>query len=114
MTWDVTIPSMLGYFSGLMWNQNNVDSTASPVTTQFEVEVGIELCDLMRFDRTQPYQPWGHITGCGSIANLEAMWAARNMKFHPIALRNACMDLAHADKLAGMCNFIPFIKFIKV
>ena len=34
-------------------------------------------------------KPWGHITSCGSVANIEALWAARNLKFHPIALRNA-------------------------
>lgn len=91
MTWDVTMPSLLGYISGLLWNQNNVDSTASPVTTQFEVEVGMHLCDLMRFPRDDVL-PWGHLTGCGSVANVEGMWAARNLKFHPIALKAAVQD----------------------
>ena len=91
MTWDNTMPSILGYVAGLLWNQNNVDSTASPVTTQFEVEVGQQLCKLMRFG-TDGNTPWGHITGCGSVANLEAMWAARNTKFHPLALKNAVIN----------------------
>ena len=98
--WDVTMPSFLGYVSGLLWNQNNVDSTASPVTTQFEVTVGNQLCALMRLsDRKEPRSeeesdivPWGHLTGCGSVANIEAMWAARNTKFHPLALQEACND----------------------
>ena len=91
MTWDVTMPSFLGYVSGLLWNQNNVDSTASPVTTKFEVEVGQQLCKLMRFDDSK-VTPWGHLTGCGSVANIESMWAARNTKLHPLALKDSCAD----------------------
>ena len=100
MLYDVTMPSFLGYVSGLLWNQNNVDSTASPVTTKFEVEVGQQLCKLMRFDDTK-VTPWGHLTGCGSVANIEAMWAARNAKLHPLALRDACVD-PHFPELIGM------------
>ena len=95
MTWDTTMPAMLGYVSGLLWNQNNVDSTASPVTTEFEVRVGQQLCDLMRFP-ADPV-PWGHLTGCGSVANIEGMWAARNAKLHPLALQSACMDQSYPD-----------------
>jgi len=92
MTWDVTMPSFLGYVSGLLWNQNNVDSTASPVTTKFEVDVGQQLCQLMRFKSDDSITPWGHLTGCGSVANIEGMWAARNTKLHPLALRDSCAD----------------------
>ena len=88
MIWESTMPSILGYVSGLLWNQNNVDSTASPVTTQFEVDVGNQLCKLMRFGK-DGNTPWGHITSCGSVANLEAMWSARNAKLHPLALQRA-------------------------
>jgi hypothetical protein len=30
---------------------------------------------------------WGHITADGTIANLEAMWMARNLKFYPLAIQ---------------------------
>ena len=102
MTWDTTMPSLLGYVSGLLWNQNNVDSTASPVTTQFEVEVGQQLCALMRFESNEHITPWGHLTGCGSVANLESMWAARNTKLHPLALKNAVCD--HTDKYPRLAS----------
>ena len=91
MAWDITMPSFLGYVSGMLWNQNNVDATSSPVTTKFEIEVGQQLCKLMRFDDSK-VTPWGHLTGCGSVANIESMWAARNTKFHPLALKDACED----------------------
>lgn len=29
---------------------------------------------------------WGHITCGGSVANLESIWAARNLKFYPLSL----------------------------
>ena len=101
MLWDVTMPSLLGYVSGLLWNQNNVDSTASPVTTKFEVEVIQQLCKLMRFDDSK-ITPWGHLTGCGSVANIESVWAVRNTKLYPLALKEACADEDFSE-LAGVC-----------
>ncbi|XP_057310436.1 L-tyrosine decarboxylase-like [Hydractinia symbiolongicarpus] len=99
MLWENTMPSMLGYFSGMLWNQNNVDSTISPVTTQYEIDVGQHLCQLMNFENDEKVSPWGHITGCGSIANLESLWAARNLKFHPLAVQAVVMS-KNAGKLA--------------
>ncbi len=32
---------------------------------------------------------WGHITCDGSVANIEAMWAARNLKCYPVAVAEA-------------------------
>jgi hypothetical protein len=32
---------------------------------------------------------WGHITCGGSVANLESIWAARNLKFYPLSLNLA-------------------------
>ena len=46
---------------------------------------------------------WGHITCGGTVANIEAMWAARNLKFHPLAVQTAIRKeegLARAFKLA--------------
>eukprot|EP00795_Rhopilema_esculentum_P016558 gene16558-7981_t len=89
MVWDISLPSLLGYLSGMLWNQNNVDSSTSPVTTLIEARVGRQLCEMFGFRQDEKMKPWGHITSCGSVANIEALWAARNLKFHPIALRNA-------------------------
>eukprot|EP00795_Rhopilema_esculentum_P016561 gene16561-7984_t len=89
MVWDISLPSLLGYLSGMLWNQNNVDSSTSPVTTLIEARVGRQLCEMFGFRQDDEMKPWGHITSCGSVSNIEALWAARNLKFHPIALRNA-------------------------
>jgi hypothetical protein len=37
---DQTLPSVLGYFAGLLYNPNNVTPESSPVTLDWELEVG--------------------------------------------------------------------------
>ena len=37
-------------------------------------------------DPEKPHS-WGHLTCGGTIANSEAMWAARNCRFLPLTLR---------------------------
>lgn len=105
MLWDVTLPAVAGYFAAMLYNQNNVAAEASPVTTWLEMLVGDDLCRMLGYyvpkrkaDGTYEDAPadktiaWGHITCDGSVANAEAVWAARNLKFIPIgiaaALRN--------------------------
>ncbi|XP_065680991.1 uncharacterized protein LOC100209120 isoform X2 [Hydra vulgaris] len=98
MIWETTMPATLGYFAGMLWNQNNVDSTASPVTTQMEILVGKHLCDLIQFSHNNP-KPWALITSCGTVANIEALWSARNLKFHPLAIKACVMDKDADSKL---------------
>ena len=55
--------------------------------------------------------PWGHITSCGSVANIEALWAARNMKLHPIALKNALKNDQRLKPAAdSLCVTVPCLK----
>lgn len=92
MLWDVAMPGMLGYFAGMLYNQNNVAPEASPVTTPLEMQVGKDLCQMLGYSVTNDLnaiQPWGHITCDGSVANMEAMWAARNLKYYPVAFAAA-------------------------
>jgi len=105
MNWDTTLPAMVGYFAGLLYNQNNVAAEASPVTTMLEIEVGKDLCHMLGYkDYRYPafssnlISPWGHITCDGSVANLEALWASRNLKFFPISLKNA---ISKEEKLSN-------------
>ena len=106
MLWDTTMPSLLGYMTAMFFNQNNVDSAASPVTTLYELRVGDQLCDMLGYNinpRVDLPLAWGHITSGGSVANIEALWAARNLKFIPIAVKAA---LLNDDSKMGPLTFL--------
>lgn len=101
MLWDQALPAVVGYFAGMLYNQNNVAAEASPVTTRLEIEVGNDLCRMLGYDVPDEgetrapgaaVRPWGHITCDGSVANIESLWAARNLKFYPVALREALLS----------------------
>lgn len=102
MLWDTTLPGILGYFAALLYNQNNVAAEASPVTTLLEMYVGNELCKLLGYAVNpigaaqgsfrlldNQVTGWGHITCDGSVANLEGLWMARNLKFYPVSVKVA-------------------------
>jgi glutamate/tyrosine decarboxylase-like PLP-dependent enzyme len=96
MYWDITMPAALGYFTGMLYNQNNVTVEASPVTTFLEMLVGDDLCTMLGYSIPSTEdamagtpRPWGHITCDGSVANLESMWSARNLKYYPISVAAA-------------------------
>ncbi|MBT8409350.1 MAG: decarboxylase [Alphaproteobacteria bacterium] len=98
MYWDITMPSALGYFTAMLYDQNNVAAEASPVTTALEIAVGEAMCTMLGFgEEAGAPKSWGHITCGGSVANIEAMWAARNLKFFAPALARA---IAEQDSLA--------------
>ncbi|KAM0513536.1 hypothetical protein ACHAPE_007800 [Trichoderma viride] len=88
MNMDVALPSIIGYMATMMYNPNNVATEASPLTTEKEREVGRELCYMLGYGYDE-VTPWGHITCDGSVANLEAIWAIRNLKFYPLSLKLA-------------------------
>lgn len=96
MNWDLTMPGMLGYFAAMLYNQNNVALEASPVTALLEQEVGKDLCKMLGFDTSEGNltPPWAHVTCDGSVANLEAMWAARNLKYYPLSVKAALQNEA--------------------
>lgn len=94
MTTDVTIASMVGYFAAMLYNPNNISEEASPVTTELELEVGRQLANLVGYGPNA----WGHLTSGGSVANLEALWAARALKYFP---PNAAMAARSLD-LTGL------------
>jgi len=91
MLWELTMPSILGYFAAMLYNNNNVAREASTATTVLEITVGNELCEMVGYSVSEnmPPRSWGHITCDGTVANLEALWAARNLKFFPVALKAA-------------------------
>ncbi|MGK3987015.1 pyridoxal-dependent decarboxylase [Sorangium sp. So ce136] len=96
MNWDTSLPSVLGYFAAMLYNPNNVAFEASTATTILEMLVGDDLCRMLGYtvpeegaaDETA-IRPWGHITCGGTVANIEAIWSSRNLKFYPLSLRDA-------------------------
>jgi hypothetical protein len=64
------------------------------VTTEKEHEVAKQLAKLVGYkddrDNTcKPFKTWGHITSGGTVANFEALWVARNLKYYPLAVKRA-------------------------
>ncbi len=96
---DQLIPGIVGYFAAMLYNPNNITEEASPETTDLEIEFGKELASLLGYKtyeiRKDPKtlleydrdMAWGHICSGGTIANLEALWVARNLKYLPLAIR---------------------------
>ncbi|KAF8968538.1 pyridoxal phosphate-dependent transferase [Flammula alnicola] len=101
MSVDQSLPAILGYISTMFFNPNNVAFEASPLTTLLELECGLQLCEMMGYNRlegTDAPVGWGHIASGGTVANLESMWwvsffdAPRNLKFYPLSLRDASAE----------------------
>jgi glutamate/tyrosine decarboxylase-like PLP-dependent enzyme len=87
MLWDTSMPASLSYFAAMLHNPNNVTIQASTATTFLEMMVGDDLCRMIAFDPTA--EPWAHITCDGTVANIEAMWSARELKLLPLCIREA-------------------------
>ena len=115
MLWDTTLPAVVGYLAAMLANQNNVAAEASPVTTALEMAVGRDLCTMLGYtvpatgangDAGGP-PPWGHITCDGSVANIESMWAARNLKYFPVSLAAALEGDARLKQAKGLTVRLP-------
>jgi glutamate/tyrosine decarboxylase-like PLP-dependent enzyme len=125
---DTTIPSMLGYFAGMLFNPNNVTPGAAPVTTEMEILACNAILEMLGF--TPPPPPpkrevvsgksestptsdfplptsnedyyrtagqheygWAHLASGGTVANIEALWAARQVRYSPLSIKSVAKDL---------------------
>lgn len=86
MLWDSTLPGVAGYFAAMLHNPNNVTIQASTATTPLALLLGWDMCKMVGFRQRRNGDPWSHITADGSIANTEATWATREMKFMPFSI----------------------------
>jgi glutamate/tyrosine decarboxylase-like PLP-dependent enzyme/anti-sigma regulatory factor (Ser/Thr protein kinase) len=100
---DVSLPALVGYIATMLYNPNNVSWEASPVTTLLEIEVARDLAQMLGLADTpeQTGSIWGHITSGGTLANIEAIWVAKAVKFLPIAVRDAAADLGVTGLTVG-------------
>lgn len=104
MCMDLSMPALLGYFMTMIYNPNNVAIEGGPLTTAVEIEAGEQLCQMLGYnlDTAKLNQPigWGHITCGGTVANLESIWVARNLKFYPFSIFKALQPHGPLDFLA--------------
>lgn len=84
MNWEVMAAPMIAFFTAALYNPNNVAQAGSTGTSQLELEVGKDFAKLFGYDEEKA---WGHICTGGTIANMEALWIARNMKVIPLVLK---------------------------
>ena len=99
MNTDLLLPSLVGYFSAMLYNQNNVSDEASPVTVRLEGEVIDMLLKMVGMNpRPRPQSKdeaedkeggWGYLCSGGTAANIYSLWVARNLRTLPIAVRLA-------------------------
>jgi glutamate/tyrosine decarboxylase-like PLP-dependent enzyme len=96
---DPSLPALVGYFAGLLYNQNHVVAEVYPETVREEREYFKGLARMVGYpdflpetlppdarSRRTAYS-WGHLCSGGTVANLEALWIARNIRLYPLAVR---------------------------
>ncbi|MFO8100281.1 MAG: pyridoxal-dependent decarboxylase [Salinibacter sp.] len=96
---DPSLPAFIGYFAGLLYNQNNVVAEVSPETVREERAYFRALAEMVGYPTFLPETlppdartrrsaySWGHLCSGGTVANLEALWIARNIRLYPLAVR---------------------------
>ena len=93
MLGEQTIAAQVGYFAAMLYNPNNVAAEVSPVTTRLELEAAAQLAAMIGYDAGRS---WSHLCAGGTIANFEALWIARGVRYLPVALALAARDLGVA------------------
>jgi tyrosine decarboxylase len=101
---DILMPAHLAYLLTALYNPNNVAWEGSPATTELELEAGLDLAQMIGFERNEAF---GHITSGGTVANMEALWIARNLKSVPFAIREAVPDLVEGRTDKELKNLSP-------
>ena len=99
MIGEQSIAGQIGYFAAMLYNPNNVAAEVSPVTTRLELEAAAQLAAMIGYDAAQS---WGHLCAGGTIANFEALWIARGVRYLPVALALAARDLKLALQIHGL------------
>jgi glutamate/tyrosine decarboxylase-like PLP-dependent enzyme len=90
MLGEQTIAAQVGYFATMLYIPNNVAVEISPVTPRLELEVAGQLARMIGYE---PAGSWGHLTSGGTIANFEALWLARSVRYLAVAAAGAANEL---------------------
>lgn len=94
MASDLLMPGLLAHLATTLYNPNNVTAETAPVTADLEIEVGQQLARMCGFNTDPARGPaaYGHLTSGGTVANYEALWLHRAMRFWPLAVAQALAD----------------------
>ena len=83
--------AVAGYLAALIVNPNNHALDASQATSPMEVEVVAALAAMFGL----PGDALGHLTSSGTIANLEALWVARELAPGTAVVHSAAAHYTH-------------------
>ncbi|MCX4025775.1 hypothetical protein H0A36_07060 [Endozoicomonas sp. SM1973] len=86
MLWENPLPALAGYYATMLHNPNNVTIQASTATTPLAIVLSMDMCKMIGYPVQCKNEAWSHITADGSIANIEATWATREVKYMPFSL----------------------------
>lgn len=95
------MPSIIAYVAAMLYNPNNVAYEASTATSPMELEVGEDFAKLMGYD---PEKAWEHICTDGSVANIEGLWYARNIKSIPFGIKAVKPELVKGKTDGELAN----------
>jgi len=110
---DLNIPSLLGFLTGQLYNQNNVVGECSPITTEKELYFIKYLCEMFHYPSFEYFSSnslethsTGHLTGGGTTANIESLWTARNVKYFPVSLKLFLNRISQKDNWTTITGVI--------
>ncbi|MDF1700853.1 MAG: pyridoxal-dependent decarboxylase [Planctomycetota bacterium] len=91
MNADLLMPGLIAGMATMLYNPNNVSEEGAPVTLEKELEAGRQLARMFGFNLDPEAGPcaWGHLTSGGTVANYEALWNFRSVKFYGVGLQAA-------------------------
>lgn len=110
---ETTIAALVGSLAGILYNSNNVTSETGAVTLEYEIDACSKILSMVGF--TPPPRPpkiidgvslasyhgalsrpygWSHLTSGGTVANIEALWVARQVKYLPLSLLDVARELS--------------------
>jgi glutamate/tyrosine decarboxylase-like PLP-dependent enzyme len=90
---EQTLPSIAGYFATMLYNPNNVTAEVASVTVGLEIEAAQMIARMLGYDD----KSWAHLTAGGTIANIEALWIARTVKYLPWVVRDMAREVKIGD-----------------
>lgn len=81
---EQTLPGIAAYFAAMLYNPNNVTADVAPVTLRLEHEAGQMLCRMIGYADAS----WAHLCSGGTVANIEALWVARSVRYLGLVVRD--------------------------